>query len=243
MEQHSHTGVGPIVNGSYASRHFFFDVDREHAKHYDGQYKNSRTIPYYTLLLGVILIPLALWLYAPEVSVLRYISLLCMSIGGGSLILGLLQLKNRKPAGSILERGVLNPGIIAEIYDDGVGLLILAEVTKGSTPKWGLYSIKHKGLPTVHNIKIGEQVPVTCTFTHIPSQDFFNGLFAIPISWGTNSKDVIQSAIDSIPEIEWNALEKSIDRFDFKDHYINTRCLRLLSDEEIYRMSLDRVSG
>lgn len=241
--QKPHTGVGPLIDNSYASRHFFFEIDKEEAKQYNKVYKIDKKFSYIAPLIGIAFLALAIWLYPGENAILRFLSLTSLIIGGSSLILGIILMIKKPDPTAPLKRGVLNPAIISQIDENGIGLLVLVEVTRGANPKWGFYSIILDKLPTVHEVKVGERVPVTCTFSTIANLDYFNNVFIVPISWGTKSKDVINQAISSINEIEWNVLESNINRFDFQKHYTNERRLQRLTEDEIYRYSLDKVSG
>jgi hypothetical protein len=228
--------------GSYATRHFHFEINPKHAKKYNEFYKKDRKLSIQLILVGIGFGLLSYWLYSFGTFWMILLGVITTLLFLILVLFGLLYFKKVGTPTSVLKRGVLNPGIIAEIDNNGIGLLILAEVTAKSHPKWGLYSIRLKQLPT-HDLKIGERVPVTCIYGATSDDgEYSTSISPYPIAWGTENINVVRQAALSINEFEWNALEKNIEKYDFKEEYSATERLKLLSDEEMYRLSLDKVS-
>ncbi|EMA6010828.1 DUF3239 domain-containing protein [Salmonella enterica] len=188
---------------------------------------------------------LSAWLFtSPTTWVLILGGLLTIT----SIVLFVLLIMSIKKMGkpqTFFKRGVLNPGIICHVTEEYVGILVLAEITQNKTA-WGLISLQAKKL-LGHNLRAGERVPVTCCFGPGVNDEAFGIGYALPISWGTNDKSVIQYGVDNIPEEEWKILDKvkrrykDLDRDSYPLASSIPQRLERLSDKEIIELGLDTL--
>ena len=235
----AHADIGPQFMGSYAERHFYYDVDANLAKRYNENYKKMQRFAIRTLIIAFIIGALSVWLYSLGGIWFILLGAITTLIGIATIVLAILVFKRLGNPTALLKRGVLNAGIITQIDSDGIGILVLAETTKNhNEAHWGLCSIKLKDLPPVHERKIGEKVPVTCVFSSDSGFDYQNTVTPSLIAWGTSSKDIIRQAIDEIDLIEWDALSQCMNRYDFKPEYSETEQLKQLTLKEIVELNL-----
>ena len=241
MEDNIYVGNGPYNVGSrYASRHCYFDIDKQHADKYNETYKKYKSTVIVFITTGIVVAGLGGWLFTFTSLWMKIIAGILILLGIVIIAFGVLLAIKTGNSITMLQRGVLNPAIIAKIDGDNIGLLVLAELTTGSKIEWGIHSMQVKKLPG-HEIKIGEKVPVTCSFLGdtIEGEDIFTSLIVTAIAWGTPDISVIRKSINSIPDIEWNALEQLIDRHDYKSDYSDQQCLQKLNETEIKALHLD----
>lgn len=230
---------GPQFMGSYATRHFYYDVDPKLAKQYNENYKADMKLAIYLIVFAIIIGGLSAWLFSIGGIWMILAGIVTALISVASLLLGIIGIKRGGTPTALLKRGILNAGIIARIDSNGIGVLVLAETTKGDNgAHWGLCSIQLKELPPVHEKIVGEKIPVTCVLSSDRGFNYHNTITSSLIAWGTNSKYVIQQAIDEIDPIEWNALSQCIDRYDFKPEYSETEQLKQFTLKEIIELNL-----
>ncbi|POP46329.1 hypothetical protein CHU32_06115 [Superficieibacter electus] len=234
----TYAGQGPQFMGWAASRHFYYDVDLKLARRYNENYKGERKMIIGLVISALITGSLSIWLFSLGGIGLILLGIVAAVIGLLSILMAFIGIKRAATPTALLKRGVLNAGIVAQIDPDGVGILVLAETTENTEIHWGLCSVKFKELPPVHNRKIGERVPVTCAYGAAWGKEYCTSIMPSLIAWGTDSREVIQQAINAISETEWNALEKSIEQYDFKPEYSDEEQLRQLTAEEMIGLSL-----
>lgn len=237
-QESAYADVGPQFMGSYAERHFYYDVDANLAKRYNQNYKKMQRFAIRTLIIAFIIGALSIWLYSLGGIWFILLGIITTLATIATIILAILVFKRLGSPTALLKRGVLNAGIISQINSDGIGILVLAETTNVGEVHWGLCSIKVKELPPVHEKRIGEKVPVTCVFSSDSGFNYHTIVTPSLIAWGTSSGDVIQKAIDQIDQTEWDALLQSIDRYDFKPEYSESEQLKQLTLKEIVELKL-----
>ncbi|QIK60019.1 DUF3239 domain-containing protein [Dysgonomonas sp. HDW5A] len=237
-KESAYADIGPQFMGSYAERHFYYDVDANLAKRYNENYKKMQRFAMRALIIALITGVLSIWLYSLGGIWFILLGAITTLISIATIVLAILVFKRLGSPTALLKRGVLNAGIISQIDSDGIGILVLAETTRAEEVHWGLCSIKIKELPSVHEKKIGEKVPVTCVFSSDSGFNYNNAVTPSLIAWGTSSRDVIQKAIDQIDKVEWEALSQSIDRYDFKPEYSEPEQLKQLTLKEIVELKL-----
>lgn len=242
-EKINYTNQGETFLGRFAQRHFYYEVDKELAKRYNINCKKEKGSAFNILAVGVFITAFGIWLFTLAGFWSRFLSVICLLIGIFALILGIIFYKKVVSPTALLKRGILNAGIIAEIKDNYIGLLVLAETTSKEEGEkyWALCSFQLDELPAVHEKKIGELVPVTCIYGD-SNKDCNTFVIASPIAWGTNSKEVIQKAIEGVNPIEWNALLKSQGRYDYKTEYSDVEKTKQLEQEEIIELNLDFIA-
>lgn len=234
----TYAGKGQQFLGWVASRHFYFDVDPKLAKRYNENYKGERKLVIGLGVSALITASLSIWLFSLGGIWLILLGIITSIVCLLSIVMAVIGIKRAAAPTALLTRGVLNAGIVAQIDDDGVGILVLAETTENEEVHWGLCSVKFKELPPVHNRKVGERVPVTCAYGAAWGNEYCTSIMPSLIAWGTDNRDVIQQAINAISENEWNALEKNIDRYDFKPEYSDEQQLKQLTLEEMVELDL-----
>lgn len=234
----AYASEGPKFMGSYATRHFFYDVDPKLAKKYNENYKGDLQMVIFLIVIAIITGSLSVWLFSLGGIWRIILGIVTSLISIAAIGIAIIGIKRAATPTALLKRGALNSGIIAKIDSEGIGILVLAETTAESEVHWGLCSIRVKDLPPVHERKIGERIPVTCTYGSTSNEGYYISVGPSLIAWGTNSKEVIQQAIDAIDEVEWDALEQCIDRYDFKTEYSDFEKLKQLTFEELVNLKL-----
>jgi Protein of unknown function (DUF3239) len=239
-EKINYTNQGNTFLGRFAQRHFYYEVDEKLAKRYNVNCKKEKSLAVNILTTGIFVTALAVWLFTLAGFWSRFFSIICFLIGILALVLGIVFYKRVVSPTALLKRGILNAGIIAQIENNCIGLLVLAETTSQADGKkhWALCSYQLNEIPLVHEKKIGELVPVTCIYGD-SNKDYKTSVIASPIAWGTNSREVIQKAIEGINPIEWNALLKSQNRYDFSAEYSEIEMTKQLEQDEIIALNLD----
>ncbi|MEU6643997.1 DUF3239 domain-containing protein [Saccharomonospora sp. NPDC046836] len=213
-------GVGPVRRGGVASRHLYFEVDREHAKQYNELHRSDRRFMLAPALLGLLALGGAAWL--ATIGTVWSIVLACV-LGLAGIGLAGLWLWLRSPnmvgdAATFFGRGLLNPAMIADVRPDGATVMVLAEMTRlpGAPIRYALVTRDVRALPG-HRPVVGERVPVTCSFSIHRRQaqsrvGYWDELNPVPLAWGTPDQNVLRSGIAAIPEIEWEFLARNLPR-------------------------------
>jgi hypothetical protein len=242
-EKDNFTKAGDTFLGRFAQRHFYYQVDEKLAERYNVNCKKEKGSAFKILTAGIFITALGVWLFTLAGFWSRFFSIICLLIGILTLILGILFYKRVVSPTALLKRGILNAGVITKIENNSIGLLVLAETTSNENGKkyWALCSYQLDELPAVHEKKVGELIPVTCIYSD-SNKEFNTSVMASPIAWGTNSREVIQKAIEGINPIEWNALLKSQDKYDFKPEYSDVEKTKQLDPEEIIALNLDFIA-
>ena len=196
-------------------RVFIFDVDEEYAKTHNELLRNTK----YLVVSGIALFVLSLagaaavWFLVDASSPWHLLGSIGLSLFGVLMLVVAL----------LIPRGVVSP---QQLYNDNplapamitenagttitVTALVNANVDPSLPAKWALASQVVRPLPQESNA-VGTKVPVTAVGAQRSTHDkeHWQAITPMPIAWATPDKSVVDTARASIPQRQWEQLDKA----------------------------------
>lgn len=197
---------------------FKFQVDETFAKKHNELLRDSGRLRMSGIMLGLILIAGGVAAYLLINSDWHLtIGLGLTAFGILTIIIGLMAAKKVGDAQHLYDSYPLAPAVIAEVTDRELMLLALVNtnVDPDLSPRWGLALRRVNQIPGVKRV-VGTKVPVAAVCGHHTSSDdgHWQQISPMPIAWGTPDEEVVNIARKSIPQEQWQRLERSRKRLN-----------------------------
>lgn len=199
---------------------FKFDVDEEFAKSHNEMVRDTRSLVASGIAIFAISViaGVAVWLLVDPASPWRWLGSVGLVLFG-VLMLVVAMLIPRKVGGvqELYDNHPLAPAIITERAGTTVTLtaLVNANVDPSLPPRWALTSHVVQPLPNT-NDTVGTKVPVAAVGGQrsARNQQVWQTITPMPIAWGTPIESTIAAARKSIPQDQWNSLDRARKKAD-----------------------------
>ena len=197
---------------------FKFQVDETFAKKHNELLRDSGRLRLSGILLGSLLIAAGIAaFFLIESDWHLTIGLGLAVFGILTVIIGVVAANKVGGAQQLYDSYPLAPAVIAEVTDRDMVLLALVNtnVDPELAPRWGLALRRINQIPGVKRV-VGTKVPVTAVCGHHTSSDqgHWQQISPMPIAWGTPDEEVVNVARKSIPQDQWQRLERSRKRLN-----------------------------
>ena len=193
---------------------FKFDVDESFAKKHNELLRDSGRLRLSGLLLGALLLIAGITIFfvvdaAWSITVgigLGLFGLMCA-------LVGVLAAWKVGTAQELYDAYPLAPAVIAEVTDRDMTLLALVNtnVDPQAQPRWGAAIRRINAIPGLNKRAVGTKVPVAAIAGHHTNsdKDHWQQISPMPIAWGTPDQEVVKIARTSIPDEQWQRLERA----------------------------------
>lgn len=199
---------------------FKFDVDEDFAKRNNELLRDSSRLRNSGLVMAGILLAAAVavaLLFRGQVS--AYVIALALALFALMIaIVGVAASRRVGTAQELYDRYPLAPGVIVEINERDMVLMALVNTNVDPTlpPRWAACLRTVTNIPGLANRAVGTKVPVAAVSGQRASsdQDHWQQITPMPIAWGTPDQEVVKVARTSIPEDQWQRLERARKRLN-----------------------------
>ena len=198
---------------------FKFDVDESYAKQHNELLRDTGRLRTSGIILGLLLIAAGLAVYflvdaAWGLTIGIGLGLFGVMIG----IIGVAAASRVGTAQQLYDSYPLAPAVVAEVNERDMVLLALVNTNVDSSqpPRWGAALRTVTSIPGLKKRPEGTKVPVAAVGGHRSTQDkgHWQQISPMPIAWGTPDQEVVDIARTSIPQDQWNRLERARKRLD-----------------------------
>lgn len=197
---------------------FKFEVDEDFARRNNEMLRDTRRFRTSGISLGIILVvaaviaffatgraPWTIWLVvAAAILAIAFIAT------------GIAVARKFNSAQDIYDRYPLVPAVIAEVNERDMVLMALVNASRDpedDAPALCLRTVTK--IPGVDKPTKGTKVPCCAVYGHGTSQDtLWHEVRPMPIAWGTPDQEVVAIARKSIPQDQWNNLDRHRDKLD-----------------------------
>ena len=193
---------------------FKFEVDEDFAKKHNELLRDSGRLRLSGLIMGLLLIIAGIATYMFIDADWR----ITVGIGLGLFgimcaIVGVLAARKVGTAQDLYDRYPLAPATIVEVNERDMVLMALVNtnVDPKLTPRWAATLRTVSSIPGITTRTVGTKVPVAAVSGQINSneRDHWQQISPMPIAWGTPDQEVVTIARKSIPQEEWQILERA----------------------------------
>ncbi|AWB82366.1 DUF3239 domain-containing protein [Corynebacterium yudongzhengii] len=200
---------------------FKFEVDEPFARKHNEMIRDTRRVRAGGILLGAIVIILALLFYffiADQAVWALMILIVAIAMGIVFAIVGITVARKYNKIQPLYDRYPLVPSVIAEVNERDFVLMALVNtnVDPSLPPRWGLALRTVTAVPGIKTPKIGMKIPSAAVLgrrtTH--DRDHWQQITPMPIAWGTPDQDIVKEARRSIPQEQWNRLDRNRDKLN-----------------------------
>ncbi|GAA1171805.1 hypothetical protein CGLAUT_03370 [Corynebacterium glaucum] len=198
-----------------AMKVFKFDVDEAYAKQHNEMLRNTKNLVISGIALFVISVVAAvlIWFLVDPASPWRLLGSLGLGLFGVMmLVVALVIPRSVGKAQELYDAHPLAPAIITENVGTTLTLtaLVNANVDPELPPNWAITSQVVQPIPNTKDA-IGTKVPVTAVGAQRSNHDkaHWQTITPMPIAWATPDESVIAQARKSIPQDQWNTLERA----------------------------------
>ena len=192
---------------------FKFEVNEDFAKKNNELLRDSARLRNSGLIMGLLFIIGGIAVYFGMEAVWRITLALGMVLFGiFCAVIGVLASSKVGSAQKLYDSYPLAPAVVAEVNERDMVLMALVNTNVDPTapPRWGAC------LRTVTNIPgtkrtVGTKVPVAAVSGQRSSgdQDHWQQITPMPIAWGTPDAETVTIARKSIPDDQWQRLERA----------------------------------
>ncbi|GAB2503574.1 hypothetical protein CATRI_03310 [Corynebacterium atrinae] len=195
---------------------FKFDVDEAFAKKNNEMLKDTRRLQLSAGVFGLILLVLAgavyFWFGAGQAwGFITGLILLTFAIVCFFLVF--VVPRQVGTAQDLYDKYPLAPAVIAEVNerDFVIMALVNTNVDPDLPPRWGAALRTVTRINGIKDPKLGTRLPVAAVSGRrtVRNQDHWDEISPMPIAWGTPDVDLVEIARKSIPDDQWNRLEKA----------------------------------
>lgn len=194
---------------------FKFDVDEDFAKQHNEMVRDTRSLVASGVAIFVIslIAGVAIWFLADPASPWRWLGSVGLVLFG-ILMLVVALLIPRRVGGvhELYDSHPLAPAVITERAGTTVTLTALANINVDPSlpPRWAITSRVTQPLPNTSD-KVGTKVPVAAVGAQRSARDqqHWQTITPMPIAWGTPDDAIVSEARKSIPQKQWNVLERA----------------------------------
>lgn len=193
---------------------FKFEVDEDFAKKHNELLRDSGRLRLSGLIMGLLLIIAGIATYMFIDAEWR----ITVGIGLGLFgimcaIVGVLAARKVGTAQDLYDRYPLAPATIVEVNERDMVLMALVNtnVDPKLPPRWAATLRTVSSIPGITTRTVGTKVPVAAVSGQINSneRDHWQQISPMPIAWGTPDQEVVTIARKSIPQEEWQILERA----------------------------------
>lgn len=190
---------------------FKFDVDESFAKSNNELLRDSNRLRVSGLIFGLILViagAAVWWRFSWGIT----LGLGLILFGIVVAIVGVAAASKVGTAQSLYDSYPLAPAVIAEVNERDMVLLALVNtnVDPSLPPRWGACLRTVSAIPGVQRT-VGTKVPVAAVSGQRSSSDkeHWQQISPMPIAWGTPDAETVTIARKSIPQDQWQRLERA----------------------------------
>ncbi|ERS57916.1 DUF3239 domain-containing protein [Corynebacterium accolens] len=190
---------------------FKFDVDESFAKSNNELLRDSNRLRVSGLIFGLILViagAAVWWRFSWGIT----LGLGLILFGIVVAIVGVAAASKVGTAQSLYDSYPLAPAVIAEVNERDMVLMALVNtnVDPSLPPRWGACLRTVSAIPGVQRT-VGTKVPVAAVSGQRSSSDkeHWQQISPMPIAWGTPDAETVTIARKSIPQDQWQRLERA----------------------------------
>ncbi|TRX34701.1 DUF3239 domain-containing protein [Corynebacterium guaraldiae] len=192
---------------------FKFDVNEDFAKKNNELLRDSSRLRNSGLIMGLVLILGALAVYFGMDAVWRITLAVGMALFGiFCAIIGVMASSKVGTAQKLYDSYPLAPAVVAEVNERDMVLMALVNtnVDPKVPPRWGACLRTVTSIPGIKRT-VGTKVPVAAVSGQRSSsdKDHWQQITPMPIAWGTPDAETVTIARKSIPEDQWQRLERA----------------------------------
>lgn len=194
---------------------FKFDVDEDFAKQHNEMVRDTRSLVASGIAIFVIALiaGVAVWFLVDSSSPWHWLGSVGLILFGVlMLVVALLIPRSVGKTQELYDAHPLAPAIITERAGTTVTLtaLVNTQVDPASPPRWAITSRVMQPLPNTPD-KVGTMVPVAAIGAQRSARDqqHWQTITPMPIAWGTPDEAVVAQARKSIPQDQWNELDRA----------------------------------
>lgn len=192
---------------------FKFDVHEDFAKQNNELLRDSSRLRNSGLIMGLLLIIGGIALYFGIDATWRItVGLGMVLFGIFCAVIGVLASHQVGSAQKLYDSYPLAPAVVAEVNERDMVLLALVNtnVDPKLPPRWGACLRTVSNIPGIKRT-VGTKVPVAAVSGQRSSSDkeHWQQITPMPIAWGTPDAETVTIARKSIPEDQWQRLERA----------------------------------
>lgn len=193
---------------------FKFEVDEAFAKKHNELLRDSQRLRLSGLIMGLLLVIAGVATYMFLEAAWR----ITVGIGLGLFgimcaIVGVLAARKVGTAQELYDRYPLAPAVIVEVNERDMVLMALVNtnVDPQLPPRRGAALRTVSGIPGLTSRTVGTKVPVAAVSGQVNNNErgHWQQITPMPIAWGTPDQEVVSIARKSIPQEEWQQLERA----------------------------------
>lgn len=192
---------------------FKFDVHEDFAKQNNELLRDSSRLRNSGLIMGALLIVGGIAVYLALTATWRITLALGMVLFGiFCALIGVLASRQVGSAQKLYDSYPLAPAVVAEVNERDMVLMALVNtnVDPQAPPRWGACLRTVTAIPGIKRV-VGTKVPVAAVSGQRSSnaKDHWQQITPMPIAWGTPDAETVAVARKSIPEDQWQRLERA----------------------------------
>ena len=192
---------------------FKFDVHEDFAKQNNELLRDSSRLRNSGLIMGALLIVGGIAVYLALTATWRITLALGMVLFGIlCALIGVLASRQVGSAQKLYDSYPLAPAVVAEVNERDMVLMALVNtnVDPQAPPRWGACLRTVTAIPGIKRV-VGTKVPVAAVSGQRSSnaKDHWQQITPMPIAWGTPDAETVAVARKSIPEDQWQRLERA----------------------------------
>ena len=193
---------------------FKFEVDEAFAKKHNELLRDSGRLRLSGLIMGLLLVLAGIATYLFIETEWRITVGLGLGLFGiMCAIVGVLAARKVATAHELYNRYPLAPAIVEEVTEPDMVLMALVNTNVDPTlpPRWAAALRTVTSIPGVTTRTVGTKVPVAAVSGQVNSneREHWQQISPMPIAWGTPDQEVVNIARKSIPQEEWQILERA----------------------------------
>ncbi|OFQ34463.1 hypothetical protein HMPREF2943_01870 [Corynebacterium sp. HMSC072D12] len=192
---------------------FKFEVNEDFAKKNNELLRDSARLRNSGLIMGLLFIIGGIAVYFGMEAVWRITLALGMVLFGiFCAVIGVLASSKVGSAQKLYDSYPLAPAVVAEVNERDMVLMALVNtnVDPKAPPRWGACLRTVTNIPGIKRT-VGTKVPVAAVSGQRSSDDkeHWQQITPMPIAWGTPDAETVTIARKSIPEDQWQRLERA----------------------------------
>lgn len=193
---------------------FKFEVDEAFAKKHNELLKDSGRLRLSGLIMGLLLVIAGVATYMFIDDTWRITVGLGLGLFGiMCAIVGVVAARKVGTAQELYDRYPLAPGVIVEVNERDMVLMALVNtnVDPKSPPRWAATLRTVTAIPGITTRTVGTKVPVAAVSGQVNSneREHWQQITPMPIAWGTPDQEVVDIARKSVPQEQWQMLERA----------------------------------
>ncbi|MDN6246956.1 MAG: DUF3239 domain-containing protein [Corynebacterium casei] len=193
---------------------FKFEVDEAFAKKHNELLKDSGRLRLSGLIMGLLLVIAGVATYMFIDDTWRITVGLGLGLFGVMCaIVGVVAARKVGTAQELDDRYPLSPGVIVDVNERDMVLMALVNtnVDPKSPPRWAATLRTVTAIPGITTRTVGTTVPVAAVSGQVKSneREHWQQITPMPIAWGTPDQEVVDIARKSVPQEQWQMLERA----------------------------------